>query len=253
MNFKYHIDMTEVYGSSLKITKTLQQRGDEFVKWLEACGCERDKPTNEYEVLRYRVPKIVKGKFKMVTQIVYRKTNGALTWTQDTRLHWDTFIAGKKLPKVTRPDGYKEPKRQPSKSLNKRMTPRLLMRDGDDCWYCGHTMIGCAEDGGDDITIEHLVSKKQYKTAKQRVESFTKLMEEGTSLTRKQKRLLREARRVAQLLKTVDDEHNLTLAHAKCNRQAGHYPVDVKHQIRDYLLANPGTDVEHWEGFNDDD
>jgi len=122
-----------------------------FVSYLAAQGCEIGKPSNPYEVVRYRA--YWQGSKAPVTHIVYAKGTGLLTWTQGTQAHYDAFLAGigllfNKPPKKVA----SELKPGPSKSAVRREA--LLERDGGDCWFCGTAM-------GDDCTIEHLVPKSK--------------------------------------------------------------------------------------------
>lgn len=129
-----------------------------FLAFLASQGCEIGKPSNQYEVVRYRAYWNSK---KPVTHIVYAKENGLLTWMQGSQGHYQRFLAGQNItgnnpPFVSQFDKPTPRSAQP-KSLKKGNAPtraKLLSRDGDECWFCGTAM-------GDDCTIEHLVPKSK--------------------------------------------------------------------------------------------
>ena len=118
-----------------------------FLAFLSEQGAEIGKPTNQYEVVRYRYwhPEDRKAG----THIVYAKENGRLTFTGSTREHYSAFMKNESLggKLVTKKSSAK-----PSKS--KDIREKLLQRDGNDCWFCGTHM-------GDDCTIEHLIPKSK--------------------------------------------------------------------------------------------
>lgn len=126
-----------------------------FLSYLAQQGCEIGKPTNGYEVVRYRA--YWKGSKGPVTHIVYAKESGLLTWMQGTQEHYRAFVGGmallfNKAPESLPHVAAKPVRSGPSKSAVRRET--LRVRDGDDCWFCGLPM-------GDDCTIEHLVPKSK--------------------------------------------------------------------------------------------
>jgi len=174
-----------------------QFRTADFAAWLVKQGAEIGRQTNSYEVIRYRAYHL--GSAKALTHIVYAKETGLLTWTGASRLHYAAFAAGMiyRGMFVSQLDGpvpaqpTPAPKTGPSKSERRRN--RLLMRDGDGCWFCGLAM-------GDDITIEHLVSKSK-----------------GGS----------------------DQLANFALAHKRCNALAGDRPLVEKIELRAQLRASP--------------
>lgn len=130
-----------------------------FVAYLAAQGCEIGKPSNAYEVVRYRA--YWQGSKAPVTHIVYAKESGLLTWMQGTQAHYEAFVAGIALLFNKPPEslfGGSKAKREKAekpaapKSVVRRQA--LLERDGDGCWFCGEAM-------GEDCTIEHLVPKSK--------------------------------------------------------------------------------------------
>lgn len=135
-----------------------------FLAYLAEQGCEIGKPSNPYEVVRYRA--YWQDSKKPVTQIVYAKDNGLLTWMQGTQAHYLSFlegrgIAGNNPPFVSQfnrgqPGAEAVAKERPGKAASKTAITRekLLARDGGECWFCGKPM-------GDDCTIEHLIPKSK--------------------------------------------------------------------------------------------
>ena len=135
----------------------------EFLAYLAANGCEIGKPSNPYEVVRYRA--YWKDGKKPITHIVYSKENGLLTWMNGSQGHYHSFLqdvpmARNNPPFVSQFDG-RQPKGETIKAKSKRPASKaeitrkkLLERDGPDCWFCGEVM-------GDDCTIEHLVPKSK--------------------------------------------------------------------------------------------
>ena len=129
-----------------------------FLVYLTKQGCEIGKPSNPYEVVRYRA--YWKRSKKPETQIVYAKENGLLTWMKGTQGHYLAFMQGKSLvrqspPLITFSEGEPAgPNEQNLGGLGKsaKIRAKLLKRDGDECWFCGKRM-------GTDCTIEHLVPK----------------------------------------------------------------------------------------------
>lgn len=129
-----------------------QFRTANFAAWLANNGAEVAAPTNPYEVIRYRAYEAKGG--KATVNVVYRKESGLLTFTGNTRKHYQFFLDGKTLDARLHPqsDKVKGSGQAPSKTELRRA--RLIERDGSDCWFCGHPL-------GDDITIEHLVSRSK--------------------------------------------------------------------------------------------
>ena len=130
-----------------------------FLAYLAENGCEIGKPTNEWEVVRYRAYR--PDSSRPVTHIVYAKQTGLLNWMPGTQGHYHSFLAGVALPHngpapVSQFDGAQQPAPKlavkPTKAEQRRA--KLLERDGPDCWFCGVVM-------GDDCTIEHLVPKSK--------------------------------------------------------------------------------------------
>ena len=173
-----------------------------FCAWLTDNGCEVGKPTNEWEVVRYRAYRPESK--RPITHIVYAKQTGLLNWMEGTKGHYHSFLAGRAMawnapPYESRfdkpdapafvpiPDAPKPTK--PTKPEHRRA--KLLKRDGPDCWFCGRVM-------GDDCTIEHLVPKSK---------------DGPNSLA------------------------NFALAHAKCNRDAADLPLVDKIALRERLRS----------------
>lgn len=121
----------------------------EFANWLIANGAELGRPTNIYEVIRYRA---FHGKSpRALTHIVYAKENGLLNYQGASRDHYIAFLAGQRMPMLgSKPKPTVENPAQ--QSLSAKQRAKLIERDGDGCWFCGLPM-------GDDMTIEHLVPK----------------------------------------------------------------------------------------------
>jgi 5-methylcytosine-specific restriction endonuclease McrA len=127
-----------------------------FAAWLARNGAEIGIPGNPYEVIRYRA--YVDGGRSPATHIVYRKETGLLTWTGETKAHYQQFLTGS----VLWPSAPRDPDRPflttyPTEKAKRRLRgevtrEKLFERDGDECWFCGEPM-------GDDCTIEHLVPK----------------------------------------------------------------------------------------------
>jgi hypothetical protein len=105
-----------------------------FTERLMAAGAEILGPTNPYEVMRFRT---VYG-----VGVVYRGRKGE-TWNAEAvaaRDHIETSKKGSLSPvaiKGRRTDG--------------GTVQALLIRDGDECFFCGDPLEG-------DITVEHLVA-----------------------------------------------------------------------------------------------
>jgi len=125
-----------------------------FLAYVAQSGGEIGKPSNPYEVVRYRA--YWRGTDKASVHIVYAKENGLLTWTMGSKGHYRAFLAGApmaELPSIASPRKSDVLIIQ-SQSLTKgaKIRARLLARDGGDCWFCGTPM-------GDDCTVEHLIPK----------------------------------------------------------------------------------------------
>ncbi len=166
-----------------------------FLAYLAGQGCEVGKPSNPYEVVRYRA--YAPGGKKPATQIVYAKENGLLNWQGATQGHYRTFLAGGPLVGQMPPIASQFEGRQPAPrgfapeptvpvSKQAKVRAKLRTRDGDDCWFCGEVM-------GFDCTIEHLVPRSK-----------------GGS----------------------DKLDNYALAHAKCNHDAANKPLVAKIAMR---------------------
>lgn len=127
-----------------------------FLAWLAEQGAEVGKPTNPYEVVRYKA--YTPGAMKAGTHVVYAKESGLLTFSAATKAHYETFLTGGRLVGafVSRFDTptTEGPAAEPKPSKSAKVRQKLLERDGPDCWFCGTVM-------GDDCTIEHLVPKSE--------------------------------------------------------------------------------------------
>lgn len=126
-----------------------------FAGWLAMGGAEIGTPTNPYEVLRYR--SYPDGATKMMTSIIYRKDSGQITWTGASFKHYRRFLDGTPMIGQSAGKAKKVLKAKPAKIVQRPSKAeitreKLLERDGDQCWFCGHAM-------GEDKTIEHLVPK----------------------------------------------------------------------------------------------
>lgn len=130
-----------------------------FLVYLAEQGCEVGKPSNPYEVVRYRA--YWKRSKRPETQIVYAKENGLLTWMKGTQGHYRAFMQGKSIVEQSPPTPITFIKGEPAcpneqnlggSGKSAKVRAKLLKRDGDECWFCGEPM-------GTDCTIEHLVPK----------------------------------------------------------------------------------------------
>jgi hypothetical protein len=102
--------------------------------WLTSRGAEVLAPTNEWEVTRWRAD----GE----THVLYRRKTGFLSMSPAVEKAVFAFLGGKPWSA-----GVATPRR--SRSSTEVRT--LLVRDGDECFLCGHAL-------GDDCTVEHLVA-----------------------------------------------------------------------------------------------
>jgi hypothetical protein len=183
-----------------------------FVRWLIDSKCIVQEVMSKWEVLRYRASP--SDGVKRRTHVVYRNADGRITFTGSSLTHWNWFITNQ--PMVKQPEET-EPEKKARESWTARNRRLLIDRDGMDCFFCGKTMeldhLGRpTEDGKPDITIEHMLSQKVGR-------------ETGAD---------------------VNHIDNLCLAHAKCNRDIGHQPVNEKLIYRE-ILTEAKTDVEHWD------
>ena len=124
-----------------------------FLAYVAEQGGEVCKPTNPYEVVRYRA--YWRGTNKAATHIVYAKESGLLTWMHGSKGHYRAFLDGAPMGELpnAEPKAKKATYGSGKKSRHKSVArERLLARDGGDCWFCGTPM-------GDDCTIEHLIPK----------------------------------------------------------------------------------------------
>jgi hypothetical protein len=64
-----------------------------FFNWLYAVNATLAEPTNEYEVIRYRRWGLQNAS-RPETHIVYRRGDGTLTYTGNSRQDYEDFING---------------------------------------------------------------------------------------------------------------------------------------------------------------
>lgn len=123
-----------------------------FLAYVANEGGEVCKPTNPYEVVRYRA--YWRGTKQAATHIVYAKESGLLTWMMGSKGHYRAFLAGAPMEELPEAAPKSDPRLTQHRVLPKgaQIRQRLLARDGDECWFCGKPM-------GDDCTIEHLIAK----------------------------------------------------------------------------------------------
>lgn len=124
--------MTEALVPAMSAAK-LQK----FRQWLEQHGAELLKPTNEWEVLRYRAGPD--------THVVYRNSKGR-TWKAVNG-------AGAAVKAFNSGGAWRAPieRKRSRPSLSTKMFLALVQRDTDECFYCGRSVPE------DEATIEHLV------------------------------------------------------------------------------------------------
>lgn len=147
-----------------------------FTDWLVANGAELLAPTNEYEMLRYRDSNGV--------QVIYSNSTRTNCKTSNGYGALNAYLAFRD----NKP--WRAVPRQKSAIEKQPMVVRsLLARDGADCFYCGKPL-------GDNITVEHLVSRTH---------------------------------------RGPNHISNYALAHAECNLAAGHMSVVEKVRFRETL------------------
>lgn len=61
---------------------------DAFISWLEANGATLCEPTNQYEVLRYRMWGGA-DQSRPTTHIIYKRKNNTLTYSGESRAHYE--------------------------------------------------------------------------------------------------------------------------------------------------------------------
>lgn len=123
-----------------------------FAGWLANNGAEVAAPTNPYEVIRYRAYQ--PGRTRAATHVVYAKDNGLLNFQGLSSEHYMHFQDGSSITMRPMADGGVFLVTPPAPSKGAVAREALLIRDGDECWYCGLEM-------GADATIEHLVPKSK--------------------------------------------------------------------------------------------
>ena len=105
-----------------------------FEEWLKGQGAEIRPPTNEYEVLRFACPAGV--------GVIYCNRKGRHTFNGRMAVEaWRCFRSG---------DPWRGKLRPTKRSAGSESKRALLLRDGENCFYCGEPLY-------DDITEEHLL------------------------------------------------------------------------------------------------
>ncbi len=163
---------------------------EEFEAWLLDCKAHVLAPTNPYEVLRYKTRGVANAK---ATHVVYRKENGNITYTGDSRSHYWAFKSGKSQDlyvgasaKQAKAKQARTPKKHRAGVGNgnqrSKEVVKMLERDGELCFACHKPL-------GDDITREHLLPKS---------------------------------------LKAGESLHNKVLMHQECNQRLADLPLGHK-------------------------
>lgn len=127
-----------------------------FVQYLRDRGAEVLRPTNEWELVRYKAK--WRGTTTEAVHIVYTKANGMLTFAQGSAGHYRAFTQraelevyqGPRKPPVFEVEGSVKPVSRAAK-----IREVLIKRDGEACWFCGVFM------SKEDRTIEHLVPRSR--------------------------------------------------------------------------------------------
>lgn len=122
--------MSTTTWTDAKITKKLPS----FTRWLSANGAQILKPTNEWEILRFKAGD--------TTSVIYRTKVGSATFTGESLSAWNAYQGQHAWRAVVRT------KRKP----NNPVIGTLLERDGNECFFC----LGRIEEGFE--TVEHLVA-----------------------------------------------------------------------------------------------
>lgn len=107
---------------------------DKFKTWLSGAGAEVLKPTNEWELVRF--------KSGGATSIIYKNKSGRVAFTGEAETAWRSFESGA---------SWRGGKATERKSKRPPEVATLLERDGPLCFFCQSPM-------GDDMTVEHLVA-----------------------------------------------------------------------------------------------
>lgn len=74
-----------------------RMKREEFLAWIEACGGTLCEPTNPYEVVRYLMWSEA-SKSRPATHIIYRRNNNTLTYSGESRRHYEMMLDGE-LPR----------------------------------------------------------------------------------------------------------------------------------------------------------
>lgn len=106
---------------------------EKFKTWLSIAGAEILKPTNEYEVLRFKTPNGV--------SIIYKNKKGIYSFQGESTEAYASFKKGNIW--LAESVGVK---------AKKRKRKELIERDGCNCFFCGK------ETTEENRTIEHLLS-----------------------------------------------------------------------------------------------
>ena len=206
---------------------------------LLSAGCKILDTCSEYEVLRYTAwDSALPAAKKPTTNVIYRKRDGRVTFTNASYRHYMLFIAGQEIDDQSRQSVLETNKSillSKARKLAARVDPvrrswtqktRLLLheRDGDDCYFCCAplTYMSANHLRGSE-TVEHLYAQSLALAAGWRKAD-------------------------------VNHIDNLVLAHARCNREAGHKTVDEKKAIREMHKAGLHSNVPWWQedGFISD-
>lgn len=215
---------------------TFRAKEKAFSQYLHENGAKIASSTSVWELLRYTAwsneqPHDAK---RPMTSVVYRKGDGRITFTGDALTHFNRMLAGLPLDSqqrqidldYKRAHNGKTPPVPKAKKLSwaKRTRALLHERDGDLCYFCCDPLSHMNADhlrGGE--TIEHLFAQS----------------------------LAAEAGWSPGEVNHID---NLVLAHARCNREAGHKTVAEKEAIRAMHQEGLKSDVPWWDepGFVSD-
>lgn len=104
--------------------------------WIRHCGGEVLKPTNEWEIVRFRANGQV--------HVAYKNKHGRVSNDKYISEAVKHFMAGRRVPMSA-----VKTKRQTTYSKHKSA---LLHRDGRKCFYCGYHMTD------EELTVEHIIA-----------------------------------------------------------------------------------------------
>jgi len=117
---------------------------DDFARYLTFNGATIEEPTNQWEVLRYRMPRVG-------TIVIYTNARGELTIPPAASKHFMAFKRGRFI-EPEEPIGEVKRKSKLSGSRRHDLRTILKLRDGEWCCVCGQALDG-------DETIEHWLSQ----------------------------------------------------------------------------------------------